>query len=418
MIADTLKKPLQDHREELEEINAKAREAHETKLGRIEAALATKRIETAIATGKDEKKVHGMGDLRGLDFARVARAHVAAAKESQSGRTVSPAQFAAQHWKEPEESPVMKALLLSDTEQAGALAAPGYSNEIIELLREVSVVSQMGPILADISMGSMTWPKHTGPSTAFYVGESQIILESGQTLGQFQLTGRKVAALVAISNDLLRNPSVSSDAWFRDEMVFTVNLRMDLAKIRGDGLENTPRGLRFNVLAENIQTQIGLTTPNLAAVVNTLSGLWLLLRDANVKFKSPGWLMAPRTEKAIRDSKNANGFFIWREEMTMRGTIDGIPFKSTTQIPDDLGTGGDSELYLVDFREMVDATEFGIQIDASQDAAYHDAGSTLVAAFPRDLTVLRVMAKHDFGAANAEAIALVPDIQWIQGSED
>jgi HK97 family phage major capsid protein len=47
-------------------------------------------------------------------------------------------------------------------------------------------------------------PKITGGSTAGYVGENANITKTQPTTGQITLTFKKLAALVPISNDLLR----------------------------------------------------------------------------------------------------------------------------------------------------------------------------------------------------------------------
>ena len=70
------------------------------------------------------------------------------------------------------------------------------------------------------------------------------------------------------------------------------------------------------------------------------------------------------------------------------------------------GTGGGSELYLVDFDDMVIGESQNLIIDASTEAAYDDNG-TVRAAFSLDQTVIRAIEEHDFAARRAEAIVVI-----------
>lgn len=342
---------------------------------------------------------------KGINFARFVRALAV----GQGNRN------AAADWAKTafgEESPVAKALLAGDLQAGGVLVHPEFSDELIELLRPASVVRSLNPVTAALNNGTLTIPKLTGGATAAYTGESQNITKTEETTGQLVLTARKLAALVPISNDLLRFGATSADAMVRDDLVAALAQRSDLAFIRGTGASNTPKGLRHWVAAANLvagDTASQATAPTVLQIVEVLSRLRLRLRAADVRFIRPGWLMSPRTEDVLRNAKDDNSNFVFRAEMLL-GRLDAMPFRVTTQIPENLGTAA-TELYLADFADIILAEAQGIVIDASGNAAYHD-GSTVQASFSRDETVIRAIALHDFGARHDLSIAVQDDLRW------
>ena len=96
------------------------------------------------------------------------------------------------------------------------------------------------------------------------------------------------------------------------------------------------------------------------------------------------------------------------------GSLFSIPFKLTSQIPRTLGAGSDeSEVYLVDFADVIIGETTSFLIEASDTAAYHD-GSNVVASFSMDQTVIRAIIEVDLGVRNAEAVEVLTDVaDWI-----
>lgn len=310
------------------------------------------------------------------------------------------------------DDPVVKALEAGDLTAGGFLIGPNFVAEVIPLLTEMAAVRGLGPTSVPLTNGTATIPKVTGGATASYVGESANIVASQQTFGDLNLSAKKLVALVPVSNDWLRRASVSADRVVRDDLLTQMALREDLAFIRGDGLSNTPKGLRNWALAANVEASNGTdTTPTLGEITDDLDGAWLKLRSANVPMTRPGWLMSPRVEKVLRGARDGNGNYVYRAEM-LAGRLDGKPFKSTTQIPENLGAGSDeTELYYVDFAQAIVADEESIMIDASNTAAYHD-GANVQASFSKDQTVIRAISTHDFGMRYDAAVHVRNVIKW------
>jgi HK97 family phage major capsid protein len=313
------------------------------------------------------------------------------------------------------ENLATKALLAGQSDAGGFLVAPEFSSEVIELLRPATVVRRMNPTTMPMNSGVLSVPKLTGGATASYTGESQNIPSSQQTTGMLNLVWKKLAALVPISNDLLRfsNTSPNADAVVRDDLVRALADREDRAFVRDLGMSGTPKGLRYWAPAANVITVNA--TVNLANVTVDLGKLWLALANANVRFLRPGWLMAPRTVNYLMTVRDGNGNYAFRAEL-LTGRLWGYPWAMTTNIPINLAVTGtnESEIYLVDFADAVIGESDTIMIDASPNAAYFDTPSgAVVSSFSRDETVIRAIARHDFGMRHDASVALLSDVDWV-----
>lgn len=301
-----------------------------------------------------------------------------------------------------------KDLATSPGSAGGFLVPQALSAEIIELLRPASVVMSLGARTLPMPNGNLTIPAVAAGATVSYVGETQEVPKSAPTLRQVSLQAKKMAALVPISNDLLRFASVAADQFVREDLVRALAARGDAAFIRGDGTGNAPKGLRSLAAPGNV---IAATAPvDLAAVTADLGRLELLLLQANMPMGKPGWLFAPRTQVFLQNLRDANGNLVFGNEMA-GGTLRGKPFRATTHIPVDLGGDG-SEIYLADFAEAIIGEVQGIVIDVFPGGTYDDAG-TLRSGMSRDETVIRAIQQHDFALRHDAAAAVLTGVRWL-----
>jgi HK97 family phage major capsid protein len=303
---------------------------------------------------------------------------------------------------------IAKALAASDAASGGFLVPEQYSSEVIELLRPESVVRRANPMMATLANGSVTLPKITGGATAQFIGENQNAPKTQPSFGQLKLTARKLAALVPISNDLIRYGNPSADSIVRDDLIAAMAVREDAAFLRDSGISGTPVGMRYLAPTENVIT--ANATVNLDNVTVDLGKLSLALKVANVRFRRPAVFMAPRSEQYLMDVRDGNGNYAFRAEMN-NGTLRRIPYFVSNQIPTNLGSGDDSEIYLVDMADFVVADALNVVLDTSTEAAYMD-GSEMKAAFSLDQTVIRAIHEVDCGARHDASIAVLSGVTW------
>jgi HK97 family phage major capsid protein len=314
-------------------------------------------------------------------------------------------------YEQADAEPILRALAAGSAVDGGFLIEGDVSAEIIELLRPASVIRGMNPVMMPMPNGTIRVRKLAGGSSASYSGENEDISASQPEFGELVLTARKLTALVPISNDLVRAPSAGAEGIVRDDVVQAMALRGDLAMLRGDGLDNTPKGLRHWALAPNVFA--ARATVNLDNVTADLRDAVNALESADVRMIRPGWLMAPRTKNYLMTVRDGNGNFAFRDEMRA-GRLWEFPFATTTQIPTNLN-GNESELYLVDFADAVIGEQEGVILDVSSEASYIENGN-LVSAFSRDQTVIRAIGLHDFGMRHDASIVVVTGVTWGAGA--
>lgn len=304
---------------------------------------------------------------------------------------------------------VAKALAAGTGSSGGFLVPENYSAELIEYLRPLSVVRKMGARTVPLVNGNMSLPKITGGSSAAYLGENTNIATTQQSFGLVRLSAKKLAALTPISNDLIRFSSPQADAFVRTDLVTSIAQAEDQNFLRNDGTGAGPKGLRYWAPSANRMTVNA--TVNLVNVTADSSRLMLALMNANVGMTNAGWIMAPRTKMYLGDIRDGNGNKAFPE--IDNNQFRGFPIGVTTNVPINLAVTGtsESELYFVDFADVVIGEVPGMEIDVSNTAAYHD-GSGVVAAFSQDQTVIRVIMHNDMVVRHTESVAVFTDVDW------
>lgn len=317
--------------------------------------------------------------------------------------------FQAAAWAERRGfGPAAKALGMAELATGGILVQGDFSRDFVEMLRPRSVVRASGATSVSLEHGTLTLGRLTGSGSAAYLGENEDVEVSQQTFGALILTRKKLAALVPISNDLLRSGSRDALQIVRDDLLSVVATTEDANFIRGLGTGGGPRGLRYWAPAANILTVNA--TVNAANVKHDLGRLRLALRNANCRMLRPGWLMSERTRLYLEELMTAVDTPVF-PEMAL-GRLRGYPFQVTTSIPDNLTVTdtNESELYLADFADVV-IGDGQLEIAVS-DAAGYVVNGQVVSAFSRDQTVIRVIARHDIGLRHVESVAVLSDVDW------
>ena len=123
--------------------------------------------------------------------------------------------------------------------------------ELIDLQRNLECFAAAGA--QEIALppnGRIQFPRFTGGSTAYWVGEGTAITESQPTTGNLDLQAKKLGVLVKMNNELLRFASPSAEGLVRFDMARSAALKADLAMLEGTG------GTQIKGLA----TYTGITT--------------------------------------------------------------------------------------------------------------------------------------------------------------
>lgn len=282
-----------------------------------------------------------------------------------------------------------KAMAYSDFSAGGSLVPEEFSQEVIGLLYPALTVSSLGANVLPMPNGNLTLPYIDSGVTAYYVGEVSNVTPSQQTTGQIQLTAKKLAAVVPISNDLLRTPSAKADEFVQRDLLARLKVRADEAFLRGDGAAGTPKGVRNWAIAGNQFNQSGTA---LADKVADLGKLQRLVQENNIPLEGTGYIFSPRTGWGLRNTLDSLGNFIFLRQMEA-GMLMGHAFRESTSVPNTLSTDK-SEIIFGAFAHVIIGDTETIEVTAHPDAAFFD-GSNVQAGVSLDVTPMRAIARHD-----------------------
>jgi HK97 family phage major capsid protein len=129
-----------------------------------------------------------------------------------------------------------KALGVGNDAAGGSLVGFPMLGELIELQRNMEAFANAGA--QEIALppnGRIQFPKLTGGSTAYWVGEATSITESTPATGNLDLQAKKLGIFVKLNNELLRFASPSAEGLIRYDMARVAALKADLAMLEGTG---------------------------------------------------------------------------------------------------------------------------------------------------------------------------------------
>lgn len=319
----------------------------------------------------------------------------------------------AAHWATSKwgDEGVAKSLITGAADQGGFLVPEEASKEIIDLLRPRVAVRALNPIIVPMSSGVLTMPALRTGAAAEYIGEATPQNATGQTFGQLRLVWRKLRAHVPISNELLAFSNPAVDGIVQRDMVSAIAVREDQAFLRDDGTGAKPKGLRYWAAAGNIFASAGTTS---AQVEADLRDAIEVMEGANKFLVQPGWMMSTRSKNFLANLREGtSGQLVFPTMRDKSPSLHGYPVAVSNNIPNNLGGGSnESEVYLADFADVIIGESSQLQIEVSSEATYTDGTGTLVSAFDRDETVIKVIERHDIAVRHEESVVVITAITW------
>jgi HK97 family phage major capsid protein len=118
----------------------------------------------------------------------------------------------------------------------GATVAPPTLGDMIDLQRNLEVFTRAGANNVTLPPnGRMQFPKLTGGSTAYWVGETAAVTASQQTTGTLSLEVKKLAVRTPLTLELMRFSDQAIEGMVRVDMARQAGLLSDLAQLQGTG---------------------------------------------------------------------------------------------------------------------------------------------------------------------------------------
>lgn len=135
-----------------------------------------------------------------------------------------------------------RALVTNVFTGAGAFVDTTFGS-MIELLRNRSVVSQMGARTLTGLQGNLALPSQTGAATVYWVPENGTITASDQTVGQVTLTPHRMGCATAYTLQMLAQSTPDLESFVRDDLMTVLALAQDKAALVGKGVAGEPLGV-------------------------------------------------------------------------------------------------------------------------------------------------------------------------------
>ncbi len=292
--------------------------------------------------------------------------------------------------------------LMQKTLTAGTPALGGFTipqiliPDYIKFLYANTILDKLGVQKVPMPAGNFSLPRMDASSAVGWVGETESKDETNQGFGAVNLRAKKLKAMTAISNTLLRQNVVGLDSWVSMDLQTQARIALDKAFLYGLGTEFTPKGLKK---ITGIQTAGGTTT---ALAVDTPIDVMALLEEANVPMINPFWILSPIGKAWMSGKAFASGPFAWAEEMNKLKTLNSVPFVSSSSVEkaSDLTY---SDFWLLDAALVLWGVSYDLSIEMSREGTFTSGGQT-VSAFDQDLTLIRVIGEHDFAVRQPKAV--------------
>ena len=325
-------------------------------------------------------------------------------KDAHNITQVSPEEVLAQAKK---DFPYSKALhnvlearcktMTAGTPSDGGFTVPlAFSGEYIDALVANTLIDKLNIRRVPLVHGNLSIPRMDTTSAISWGGEETVGGITEPTFGEVNMRAKKLFAKTAMSNTLIRESGVNIEGWVAEDLMRKARIALDDALLNGTGSQYQPLGLANN---PNVQTSGSSST---AFALTTPNDMVALLEQANVRMENVHWLLNPMGESWIRNKAFSSGPFAWSDEMSRTGRLRGYEFHSSSTVKYVDTTTDYADFWLGDFAEMMFGISKDISIEVSREGTFTDNGS-VISAFDRDLTLIRLIAEVDFACRQPKA---------------
>lgn len=290
-----------------------------------------------------------------------------------------------------------------------------YTGDFIEYLYSRTVFDKLPlrEVPANVNIAGQD-----GAATGYWVGESKSIPISKADFMDVNLRNLKVAAMVMVSKELIRDSSPSAEKLVRDALVNASAQRVDQTFLGTAAASAgvSPAGILNGVTAG---TSAG---PDIDGVIADVKALYASFISAN-NAEGLQFVTTQNLAKALGLMQNALGNWAFPGLNANGGNLLGDPLVAGGNVgAGDLILLKPSDIYKIGDRgvEVSMSTEASAQMDDAPDGASDTptANSTLVSAYQTDSVLIKVVRPLNFAKRRASAVAYIGDANYgaIAGS--
>ncbi|WKZ15437.1 MAG: phage major capsid protein [Candidatus Jettenia caeni] len=245
---------------------------------------------------------------------------------------------------------VRAAALDSKTATKGLETVFDQPGNLIEMLRNTSIVARLGAKILSGLTSPITFVKQTGALTIAWNGENpgSDVSESNITFGTVSLSPKTCQGTTAYSRQLLAQSSFDVENLVRNDFAISHALGWDLAALHGSGVSNEPYGI-YNVAGVNSKAMGG--TPTFAKLVDMTTECAL----DNALLGNLGWASTPGMAGKMMQTlvaSAAGSAMIWSGNQ-VEGLMIGYKALASNQVKKTLGGGSDHGIIFGNWSDLI-----------------------------------------------------------------
>lgn len=238
---------------------------------------------------------------------------------------------------------------------------------IIDVLMPKMVLNGLGVQKLSGLVGNLDMPTASTLPAAGWNTENGTATEKSPAFGKVTFSPKRLAAFIAVSNQLMLQSSNSIDTYVREFLLNAMALELEKAAIKGGG-SNEPVGILGNA---NINIAYAGNAASNSTNANGAAAVWAdvvnldkLVDVANAQGNA--YITNPKVKAALqltaRQSSGVEGNFILP---SATNELNGYPFQWSTTVPSNLSKGTSSTLSALiygDFTKMAIASWGGMEL--------------------------------------------------------
>lgn len=269
------------------------------------------------------------------------------------------------HDSSPEVEIVLKAAVAAGTTTDATWARPlipynQMANEFVELLRPQTILGRI-PGFRRVPF-AIRMPRATAGSTAGWVGEGAPKPVSRMSFDTMTMPFTKVAAIIVLTEELIRFSSPSAEAVVQDDMIKAISQFIDVQFVDPSIAANgaiSPASIT-NGAAISVSTG-----PTIAEIEADTGALMQVFITGNIM--AGVWIMNPRTALALSKLRTPQDVKFYPDITMAGGTFQGLPVITSNNVP--IAVDGTTFIVLMDASEVFLADDGGVTLDVSREAS-------------------------------------------------
>lgn len=286
----------------------------------------------------------------------------------------------------------------------GFLVPEAQSAEFIEALWPQLLLGQVPTGTLGLTGGELVATKMTGGATAAFIGEGGKYPLTSASFGKIKEPARKVGCIVPMTDEWLAYSTPGSDKLVERDMIRATKFAIDSAFLRSQGNNGEPKGLRY--LADPANVFAATTPVTIPSIEADLSKALLKLKRANLIMDDFGWLLPAGAEEYLANLRDTTGQVKAFPSME-QGKLARLPFVGSNLIPEDLSGGTLTEVYGVNWGDVLVAMEPIVQVKLYDQATALGDDDEVISAMQHGVQFLRVTMIVTWIVRHAKAITVI-----------